>query len=230
MKHWRREPKATWRKMFSARHLRRPLMIAIMMVLGQRLTGIGAIFAYSTKIFGIAGLEKEASQIATVLIGLVNIVMTFASLLLMEKYGRKTLMLVGLGGMLLGTTALFSSLTTMDSVPEMSWMAMVSVFIVLASFAIGPSTIAWFYVGEIFDQSYRPMATSAAGIINWGTSFTVVLLFPLLEHWVRQYVFLIFMIIQFGLCLFIYKFAPETKGKTVDDILTNFKNRVSFSI
>ena len=105
-------PKVTLKEMLTNGSLRRPLVIAMMMMLAQQLSGINCAIFYSTKIFEIAGLGPEESQSATLGMGSMNVVMTFISLVLIEKAGRKTLMLIGLCGMFLMTTLLLASLLT----------------------------------------------------------------------------------------------------------------------
>jgi SP family facilitated glucose transporter-like MFS transporter 1 len=103
-------PKVTLKEMLTNSSLRQPLVIAIMMMLAQQLSGINAAIFFSTKIFGTAGLDEAASQSATLGMGAMNVAMTVISLVMIEKAGRKTLMLIGLVGMLLMTTMLLVSL------------------------------------------------------------------------------------------------------------------------
>ena len=94
-------PKTTLREMFTNPSLRSPLIIAVMMMLAQQLSGINAVIYFSTDIFKSAGLSTETSQYATLGMGGMNVLMTIVSLILIERAGRKTLMLVGLIGMLI---------------------------------------------------------------------------------------------------------------------------------
>merc|ERR1712111_307545 len=99
-------PKVTLKEMLTNGSLRRPLIIAMMMMLAQQLSGINCAIFYSTKIFGNAGLDAQASQSATLGMGAMNVAMTFVSLVLIEKAGRKTLMVTGLSVMVVTTTML----------------------------------------------------------------------------------------------------------------------------
>jgi SP family facilitated glucose transporter-like MFS transporter 1 len=94
-------PKTTLREMLTNASLRSPLIIAVMMMLAQQLSGINAVIYFSTDIFKSAGLESETAQYATLGMGGMNVLMTIISLILIERAGRKTLMLVGLVGMLI---------------------------------------------------------------------------------------------------------------------------------
>ena len=103
-------PKVTLKEMLFNSALRQPLIIAIMMMLAQQLSGINAAIFFSTEIFRSAGLTDEASQSATLGMGAMNVAMTFVSLVAIEKAGRKTLMVAGLIGMFCMTTLLLISL------------------------------------------------------------------------------------------------------------------------
>merc|ERR1712079_273564 len=97
--------------------------------LAQQLSGINCAIFYSTEIFKNAGLDAQDSQSATLGMGSMNVLMTFVSLVLIEKAGRKTLMVIGLSVMFLMTTLLLSALLTFTSVPAMSYVAIVSVIL-----------------------------------------------------------------------------------------------------
>lgn len=99
-------PKVTLKELFVNPSLRIPLIIAIMVMFAQQLSGINAVMFFSTKIFTMAQLDKTAAQNATMAVGAMNVVMTFVSLILVEKAGRKTLLLAGFSGMFIDTALL----------------------------------------------------------------------------------------------------------------------------
>ena len=191
-------PKVTLKEMIINSSLRKPLIIAMMMMLAQQLSGINCAIFYSTDIFDKAGLNEQESQGATLGMGSMNVLMTVVSLILIEKAGRKTLMLVGLSAMLVMTTLLLASLLTyvsilnrrcrseiscisQASVPAMSYLAIVAVILFVVGFATGPGSIPWFFVTELFAQSGRPTATSIAVTVNWSANFLVGLAFVPLQ-------------------------------------------------
>lgn len=99
-------PKVNLRELFVNPALRIPLFIAIMIMFAQQLSGINAVMFFSTKIFMMAQLDKTAAQNATMGVGAMNVLMTIVSLVLVEKAGRKTLLLVGFAGMFVDTALL----------------------------------------------------------------------------------------------------------------------------
>lgn len=100
----KRLPKVTLKELlFTNKALRSPMYISIMVMLAQQLSGINAIMFYSDEIFKMAHFELTAAQMASVGIGIVNVLMTFVSMILVEKAGRKTLLLIGFFGMCIDT-------------------------------------------------------------------------------------------------------------------------------
>merc|ERR1719373_1170471 len=216
-------PKVTLKEMLTNGSLRKPLIIAMMMMLAQQLSGINCAIFYSTSIFKEAGLDAQASQSATLGMGTMNVLMTFVSLVLIEKAGRKTLMLIGLVGMCLMTTLLLAALLTYESVAAMSYVAIVAVILFVVGFATGPGSIPWFFVTELFAQSGRPTATSIAVTVNWSANFLVGLGFSPLQALMGPYVFIVFMVIQFCFIIYVYFAVPETKNRTIEDITAQFR-------
>ncbi|XP_075214246.1 facilitated glucose transporter protein 1-like [Lycorma delicatula] len=106
------------------------------------------------------------------------------------------------------------------------WVSYVSIFLVMAfviMFAVGPGSIPWFLVAELFNQSARPTATSLAVMINWTANFFVGLGFLPLQELMRENVFFIFAALQALFVVFIYKKVPETKSKTLEEITSMFR-------
>jgi len=216
-------PKVTLKEMITNGSLRQPLIIAMMMMLAQQLSGINCAIFYSTDIFEKAGLNEQESQGATLGMGSMNVLMTVVSLILIEKAGRKTLMLAGLSAMLVMTTLLLASLLTYATVPAMSYLAIVAVILFVVGFATGPGSIPWFFVTELFAQSGRPTATSIAVTVNWSANFLVGLAFVPLQRIMGAYVFIVFMVIQFCFIIYVYFAVPETKNRTIEDITAQFR-------
>jgi len=217
-------PKVTLNEMLTNGSLRRPLIIAMMMMLAQQLSGINCAIFYSTEIFKSAKLSEEASQGATLGMGAMNVAMTFVSLVLIEKAGRKILMISGLSVMVLMTIMLLVSLlVNKEDYPFMSYVAIAAVILFVVGFATGPGSIPWFFVTELFAQSGRPTATSIAVVVNWTANFLVGLGFQPLQLFMKAYVFLIFIVIQVLFIIYVAIFVPETKNKTIEEITAQFR-------
>uniref|UniRef100_A0A2R5LM20 Putative sugar transporter n=1 Tax=Ornithodoros turicata TaxID=34597 RepID=A0A2R5LM20_9ACAR len=218
-------PRVTLYEMMHNMTLRIPLAISVMVMLSQQLSGINAAIFFSTDIFLSAGLTPEVATQATLGMGAVNVLMTIISLILVEKAGRRTLHLVGLGGMAVITVILTLCLALRDDAPWLSYVSIVAVIGFVVMFATGPGSIPWFLVGELFGQGARPLATSIAVGVNWSANFVVGLAFLPLTSVMGHYTFLVFTIL---LCVFwflTYRYVPETKNKSIEEISALFRQR-----
>ncbi|KAL1255252.1 hypothetical protein QQF64_013313 [Cirrhinus molitorella] len=213
------EKKVTIPELFRTAAYRQPLLIAIMLQLSQQLSGINAVFYYSTGIFESAGVTQPIY--ATIGAGAVNTVFTVVSLFLVERAGRRTLHLIGLGGMAISALLMTIALLLKD-IEALRYLSIAAVFAFVAMFEMGPGPIPWFIVAELFSQGPRPAAMAVAGCSNWTANFLVGISFPKLEELCGPYVFIIFMIFLIIFFVFTYFKVPETKGRTFDDIARGF--------
>ncbi|RUS79915.1 hypothetical protein EGW08_012329, partial [Elysia chlorotica] len=118
--------------------LRWPLIICVVLQMSQQFSGINAVIYYSTSIFQSAGLTNEDSELATVGTGLVNVLMTFISALIVDRAGRRSMHLTGLGGMLVFSVLLVICLSLQESVPWLSYISIFAVVVYIMFFASGP--------------------------------------------------------------------------------------------
>ncbi|XP_048850349.1 solute carrier family 2, facilitated glucose transporter member 3a isoform X1 [Brienomyrus brachyistius] len=213
------EKKVTIPELFRSPLYRQPIVIAIMLQLSQQLSGINAVFYYSTGIFESAGVTKPIY--ATIGAGVVNTVFTVVSLFLVERAGRRTLHLLGLAGMAVSALLLTIALLLKD-IQSLSYLSIAAVFAFVAMFEMGPGPIPWFIVAELFSQGPRPAAMAVAGCSNWTSNFLVGISFPKLVEWCGPYVFIIFMIFLIIFFVFTFFRVPETKGRTFEDIARGF--------
>ncbi|XP_026113596.1 solute carrier family 2, facilitated glucose transporter member 3-like isoform X1 [Carassius auratus] len=213
------EKKVTIPELFRIAAYRQPLLIAVMLQLSQQLSGINAVFYYSTGIFKSAGVTQPIY--ATIGAGAVNTVFTVVSLFLVERAGRRTLHLIGLCGMAVSALAMTIALLLKD-IEGFRYLSIAAVFAFVAMFEMGPGPIPWFIVAELFSQGPRPAAMAVAGCSNWTANFLVGISFPKLEELCGPYVFIIFMIFLIFFFIFTYFKVPETKGRTFDDIARGF--------
>lgn len=208
-------------EIFRSSQYRQPITIAIILQLSQQLSGINAVFYYSTSIFEDAGVPNPVY--ATIGAGVVNTVFTVVSLLIVERAGRRTLQLTGLGGMAVGALIMTIALKLKEQDQAWSYVSIVAIYCFVALFEIGPGPIPWFIVAELFSQGPRPAAMAISGCSNWTANFLVGMLFPYAAKGCGPYVFLIFMVLL--ILFFIYTFfkVPETRGRTFEDIAQEFE-------
>ncbi|XP_038677770.1 solute carrier family 2, facilitated glucose transporter member 1-like [Scyliorhinus canicula] len=218
------EKRVTIGELFRSPVYRQPLIVAVVIHLSQQLSGINAVFYYSTDIFTKAGVQEPIY--ATIGAGVVNTVFTVVSLFLVERVGRRTLHLIGLAGMAGCTLLMTIALGLLKSVPSLSYLSIVAIFGFVAFFEIGPGPIPWFIVAELFSQGPRPAAVAVAGCSNWTSNFLVGMFFPLVEKACGSYVFIIFMVFLIIFFIFTFFKVPETKGRTFDQISSGFRERL----
>ncbi|XP_063094253.1 solute carrier family 2, facilitated glucose transporter member 3 isoform X2 [Cavia porcellus] len=215
------EKKATVLELFRSHKYQQPIMIAIMLQLSQQLSGINAVFYYSTGIFEDAGVQEPIY--ATIGAGVVNTIFTVVSVFLVDRAGRRSLHLIGLGGMAVCSIIMTISLLLKSSYGFMSYICIVAILIYVAFFEIGPGPIPWFIVAELFSQGPRPAAMAVAGCSNWTSNFLVGLLFPLAAAALGAYVFIIFAVFLIIFLLFTFFKVPETRGRTFEEITRAFE-------
>ncbi|XP_027713046.1 solute carrier family 2, facilitated glucose transporter member 4 [Vombatus ursinus] len=220
-----REQPLSLLQLLRSRTHRQPLVIAIVLQLSQQLSGINAVFYYSTSIFESAGVGQPAY--ATIGAGVVNTAFTLVSVLLVERAGRRTLHLLGLAGMCGCAILMTVALLLLERVPTMSYASMVAIFGFVAFFEIGPGPIPWFIVAELFSQGPRPAAMALAGFSNWTCNFIVGMSFQYMADASGPYVFLLFAVLLVGFFLFTYLKVPETRGRTFDQISAAFRRTPS---
>ncbi|KAH8367139.1 hypothetical protein KR084_003090 [Drosophila pseudotakahashii] len=193
------------------------LFLSIMLMVFQQMTGINAILFYTTFIFQSAGSTLEP-RYSTIIVGVVQVVATGISILLIEKLGRKVLLLISSAMMAISTLimTLYFALLMMSGV---GWLALMAVCIFIIGFSVGFGPIPWVMMAELFAEDVKPLAGSIAGTMNWLCAFIVTLLFPVLNVQIGATacfgIFCGFAVVAFIFVLFL---IPETKGKTLNEI------------
>nr|QNS26354.1 glucose transporter 5 [Archilochus colubris] len=204
--------------LFTFRGLRWQLISIIVMMMGQQLSGINAVFYYADRIFQSAGVDTNSVQYVTVSIGAINVVMTLLAVFIIESLGRRILLLAGFGLCCLSCAVLTLALNLQNTVTWMSYISIVCVIVYIIGHAIGASPIPSVLITEMFLQSSRPAAFMVGGSVHWLSNFTVGLLFLYMEAGLGPYSFLIFCAICLATIIYIFIVVPETKNKTFMEI------------
>ncbi|UYV74406.1 SLC2A4 [Cordylochernes scorpioides] len=225
-----KESKMTVLQVLRNRILWAPLAIGVMMHLSQQLTGINAVFYYSTTIFTGAGLDKQHATLATMGVGIIMVTMTFITIPLMDRLGRRALHLGGLLGMLVFSVLLTVTFNLQDQAVWLSYISVAATLLFVMFFAIGPGTIPWLIMPELFSQGPRPAAISIGVVVNWLANFTVALCYPNMQKALKGYSFLPFVVLLVIFILLTYRYLPETKNKTFEEISALFRRRKSVSV
>jgi MFS transporter, SP family, arabinose:H+ symporter len=211
------------RELFTGR-LKRVLIFGLGIAFFQQATGINAIFYYLPTIFAQSGGELSTSFAQSVLVGLVNVGMTFVAILLIDRLGRKPLLVIGLVGATLSLLTIswaFHAQGPLGVAAHVSHANVVLIAIItyVASFAISLGPVMWVMLSEIFPNDERAAAISVVGFWNSLVSASVTLIFPTeLAIWGPAGTFLGYGLLAAAGLLFIVMLAPETKGKTLEEL------------
>lgn len=216
------KPQTTFNDLFRKPHLRKPLFIVIMMMLSQQLSGINAVTFYSTSIFRSVKLSQNIAQLATILITVLNLLVTSASAVLIDRLGRRMLHLTGMQGMFLSSIVVIVGIVLKQKASWLPYLTVAGICLYIIFFAIGPGSIPWFIGAEIFLQGPRDVAMSIGVTVNWLANFLVGIAYPPLQKAIGGYSFLPFTIFLFLFSIYTYFKVPETKGKKVEDTVAEF--------
>jgi MFS transporter, SP family, galactose:H+ symporter len=196
----------------------RVLFLGIALAVIQQITGINTVIYYAPTIFQQAGFQSAlGSIIATAGVGLVNVLMTVVSIPLLDRVGRRPLLLASLGGMTLSLAAL--GLGFAVGGVALKWIGVLSLAVYIASFAIGLGPVFWLLISEIYPLSIRGQAASVATMANWLSNFLVSLTFlSLLNKLGSVSTFLLYAVLSLAGLWFCFRFVPETKGVPLERI------------
>jgi SP family arabinose:H+ symporter-like MFS transporter len=199
--------------LFSAKY-RVPIFLAVSIAFFNQFSGINAILYYLNDIFAGAGFSKVSASLQAVLVGATNLIFTMLAMSLIDKFGRKKLLLIGAVGTsacLAGVASLFAS----GKRPELLIWLLV---IYIAFFAFSQGAVIWVYISEVFPNRVRAKGQSLGSFTHWICAALISLGFPQVAKWSRPLPFVLFAalaVLQFFVVLFAY---PETKGVTLEEI------------
>lgn len=199
---------------------RLPLIIGVMLAVLQQVTGINTVIYYAPTIFQFAGFGSAASAIfATLGVGIVNVAATLVALRLIDRVGRRPLLLVGEAGMCLSLIVLGLGFLWRGDGETTGWITAASLMAYVGFFAVGLGPVFWLIIAEIYPQSIRGIAMSLATLVNWGANLIVALTFLSLVDWFGPAVtFWLYAALAAVALVFTYELVPETKGKTLEQI------------
>jgi sugar porter (SP) family MFS transporter len=198
--------------------IRPALIVGVGLFFLQQLSGINAVIYYAPEIFNHAGFDSASTQtLATVGIGTVNFLTTILAMFLIERMGRRSLLVVGFAGA--ATTMLVIALAVIYPALVPSWIVILVLLLYIASFAISLGPLPHVLMSEIFPLRVRGPGMSMASISNWGFNFVVVFAFPLmLAGPGLAFTFTIFAVVCLGGILFTIARVPETTGHSLEAI------------
>lgn len=198
---------------FSAR-LRKPILLAVLVAFFNQLSGINAILYFAPRIFEMTGLGKDAALLQSVGIGVTNLLFTFLGLWLIDRLGRRTLLLIGSFGYIvsLGLTAWAFHSGHYSIVPA-------CIFGFIAAHAIGQGTVIWVFIAEIFPTAHRAAGQALGSFTHWVFAALLTTFFPgMVTAFAPAAVFLFFCAMMVLQLLWVVLMVPETKGIPLEEL------------
>jgi len=213
------QQQANWSELLSPM-LRSAMIVGVGLAIAQQITGINTVIYYAPTIFRLAGLSSASVAIlASVGVGVVNVVLTMAAMQLIDRVGRRPLLLVSLAGMALSLFVLGLAFALPQASGNLGWIAVGSLMIYVGSFAIGLGPVFWLVLSEIYPLHIRGRAMSIGTAVNWSVNLIVALTFLTLTQVLgNAATFWLYGIVSVGAWLFAFFLVPETKGKTLEEI------------
>ncbi len=207
--------------------LRSALVVGIGLAILQQVTGINTVIYYAPLIIQSAGIPSASGAIlATAGIGVVNVLMTIVSMWLIDRAGRRPLLLTGIAGMIVTLFALGYAFHSPMHGGSLATVAVICMMLYVASFAISLGPIFWLLIAEIYPLPVRSSAEGLSATFNWGANLLVSLTFlTLLQLMGASRTFWLYGIFAIGAWIFSYYLVPETKGRTLEEIEEFWRKR-----
>ncbi|MBS1521357.1 MAG: sugar porter family MFS transporter [Bacteroidetes bacterium] len=206
------------KSLFSAEY-KKPVLLAMLFAFFNQVSGINAIIYYAPRIFEMAGLGAHSSLFSTVGIGMVNFIFTLLAINIIDKVGRKLLMLIGsvglIGSLFLVAFSFYSGHFNGFAIP-------IYVMVFIAFFAFSQGAVIWVFIAEIFPNQVRAQGQTLGSSTHWVMAAIIAFSFPFFAEKLGGAVTFSFfgtmMVLQL---IFVWWFMPETKGKSLEQIDTN---------
>ena len=214
------EQKSVCVKELIGARIRPLLLVGVALAVFQQVTGINTVIYFGTTILKYAGFSTNVSVGRTVYLGVINWVFAGIALLLLDRVGRRPMLLTGTSGMVVGLGVLgwyFEMGSGFQS--HHAWIALAAIMFYLAAFEISLGPVFWLMISEIYPLRIRPKAMAVATVCNWGFNFLVSYYFLHLTNLIgRDWTFWLYA--GLGVCAVAFFFAkvPETKNRTLEQI------------
>ncbi|HSV11363.1 MAG TPA: MFS transporter, partial [Hanamia sp.] len=193
-----------------------PIFLAVMIAFFNQMSGINAIIYFAPRVFELAGISKQGAFLQSVGVGLVNLVFTMLGLYLIDRLGRKILMLIGSIGYIISLVSVAAAFY-LNHVGGM--MVPLLLFLFIASHAIGQGAVIWVLISEVFPNSVRAYGQSLGASTHWIMAAIITTLFPILAVKIGPApIFAFFAFMMVLQLLWVIFIMPETKGKSLEEL------------
>jgi len=198
-----------------------PIVLAFLLAFFNQLSGINFIIYFSPRVFELAGLNASSALLSTAGIGLVNLVFTMAGMALIDRYGRRTLMLIGSFGYIISLATVSWSFATGAG----GMIVVIFIFLFIASHAIGQGAVIWVFIAEIFPNNVRTKGQSLGCGTHWVFAALITLVMPtVLSRFDGATIFSFFAGMMVLQLVFVVFLMPETRGRTLESLAENLSS------
>ncbi|XP_069476017.1 solute carrier family 2, facilitated glucose transporter member 11-like isoform X6 [Ambystoma mexicanum] len=208
--------------MLRDRSIRQQVIVLLVFCGSLQLIGINVVYFYAYSVFLNAGIAVAQIPYVSIGLGITEIFTVILCGCIIDRVGRKTLLLGGFGFMNVILALLTATLTFQESYTWVPYASSVLIFLFIFSFGIGPASVVCPLAMEIFLQSYRPSAFTLSGMLNWVEMFLLGLGFPFIVQGLGSFSFLIFLAYSLSVTVFIWMCVPETRGRSMLEITDAF--------
>jgi sugar porter (SP) family MFS transporter len=212
-------PAGTREKLFTKANSA-PIFYAVVLAMFNQLVGINAIMYYAPRIFELTGLAKDGALLQSVSIGLTNLIFTMLAITVIDKLGRRTLLIIGSVGMIFSLGMVARAFFVQDF---SGYGVMLYLIIFIAFFAFSQGAIIWVFISEIFPNAVRSKGQTLGSSTHWIMAAAISWAFPYIvgaSEMGGAYAFLLFSVMALLQLFFAWRVMPETKGKSLEQIQT----------
>ncbi|MGB3065552.1 sugar porter family MFS transporter [Sphingobacterium thalpophilum] len=199
----------------------KPVFYAVLLAMFNQLSGINAILYYAPRVFAMAGFDKADAFQQSVFIGLANFVCTILAMGVIDRMGRKKLLLLGAAGMTLFLILTASAFGSMNDAGSQNPFILIYIVGFIAFFAFSQGAVIWVFISEIFPNAVRAQGSALGSFTHWIMAAVISWLFPIIvesDPLGGFYSFVFYGIMMLLSFLFIWRVMPETKGKSLEQI------------
>ncbi|QES90819.1 sugar porter family MFS transporter [Rhizosphaericola mali] len=203
-------------KLFQKKYAK-PILLAFAMAMFNQFSGVNAILYFAPRIFEIAHFGRDNALLSSVGVGIVNFMFTLIAILIIDRIGRRTLMIIGSVGLIVSLGLVTYSFYSQS--PAFLSQIHIFLFMYVAFFALSLGSVIWVFISEIFPNSVRAQGQTLGSLTHWGLDTIITFLFPVIANMAggATYAFGFFFVMMFFLLGWAIFKMPETKGRSLED-------------